>query len=281
MGAERERGDRAHPVTAGHVTNGTVDSFMRTRRSCRVLAGLTAFVLWVVVAIPAARAQDSWEHPAADATAPSGPPPPAAAVDDARHDTTVVVHVDASEPVELLRRDAAGDWQTVCFSPCDRPIAEHGAYRVGGGGVRPSPEFSLADRGPRVVLQARPSSSGWFVGGIVLVSVGGAGIGVGAFVATVVASLQGVGGASGAHDSGDPASTTRAGIVTMAAGAVAVAAGIVAIVSNRSTDVLVRAPVTAVAPEVMNCVGPIWRAPSSVEMARPAAIWTPIFVSRF
>ncbi|HEY5241659.1 MAG TPA: hypothetical protein VIJ22_09350, partial [Polyangiaceae bacterium] len=157
-----------------------------------ILSSLAALV-GVALAPAAAGAQDAWEHPVVDDPPPSRPTVPRLeAGEHAPPDTTVVVHIDAPEAVELQRRDASGDWRAVCSSPCDRPLEEHGHYRVAGDGVRPSSDVTLTGHGERVALEARPSSNGWFTGGIVLVAVGGASLGTGAFMATVVASLQGV-----------------------------------------------------------------------------------------
>ena len=262
-------------------TNAVLGGRMHAPRSRLIVSASATFLGSALAAVPAS-AQDSWSHPAVDDAPPASQPAPRFDMAaDARRDTAVVVHIDAPEPVELQRRDANDAWQAVCSSPCDRPLAEHALYRVAGEGLRPSSDISLAGHGERITLDARPSSSGWFTGGIVLVSVGGASVGTGAFVATVVASLQGVSGASDSHDSGDPASTTRAGIVLMVVGTVAVATGIVAIVSNRSTTVRVLATPTPQEVGAPAPAGPTWTASSRIEMGWPAAMWTPVFTARF
>jgi hypothetical protein len=249
---------------------------------CLRFAIATGTVVAGVLASNAASAQDAPGYSGADDRPP--PAPPVLWLDsskDAEHDTTVVVHMNTPESVELQRRDTNGEWRPVCSSPCDRPLAEHRQYRVAGEGVRPSAELTLEGHGERISLEARPSSSGWFTGGIVLVSTGGAFLATGVFVATVVASLQGVAGAAGAGDQSDSASTVRVGIVLIVVGAAAVATGIVAIVSNRSTGVFVQGAPPPRDSNVAPTRGAIWGDPSKIEAALPAVNWMPLFTTRF
>jgi hypothetical protein len=86
---------------------------------------------------------------------------------DARRDTTVVVHIDSAEPVDLEREDVTGDWSVVCTSPCDRRVPEHPLYRIAALGVRDSDEFWLQGHGSRrVELAVRPTPSAWLAAGL-------------------------------------------------------------------------------------------------------------------
>jgi hypothetical protein len=219
-----------------------------------------------------AQAQEAWTSPEVD--------PPAAAdprldpSDDARHDTTVVVHVDSPEPVELQRQDADGVWRDVCSSPCDRSLAEHRAYRVAGSGISASEELSLQGRGRRVTLDVRPSSSGWVVAGIVMTSVGGATLATGALLAAVVAGLQHGEAAAGGRSQSDATTTATAGIAMMAIGAAAVVAGVVAIANNPLTP-------TGVQVHEVAAAAPTWREPAGVEAAVPKVAWVAVVGGRF
>ncbi len=235
---------------------------------------LSTFALCLagLLAGPPARAQEAWTNPEVD--------PPAAAdprldpSDDARHDTTVVVHVDSPGPVALQRQDADGVWRDVCSSPCDRALAVHRPYRVAGSGISASEEFSLQGRGTRVTLDVRPSSNGWVVAGIVMTSVGGATLATGALLAAVVAGLQHGEAAAGGRPQSDAATTATAGIAMMAIGAAAVVAGVVAIAENPLTP-------TGVQVHDVAAAAPMWREQAGVEAAVPRVAWVAVVGGRF
>jgi hypothetical protein len=114
---------------------------------------------------------------------------------------------------------------------------------VVGDGARPSRTFGLPLRpsGATANLAVSPSSKGWFVGGIVFVSVGGPVLVVGLLVALAGAVASSVNGSSDttAQD------WKSGGLATAAVGAVGVVAGIVAIVSNAHSDVSFGPPAEA------------------------------------
>jgi len=48
------------------------------------------------------------------------------------------------------------DWESVCPTPCQKPVALGGEYRIGGEGITPSNSFQI--HGPRTVLNVDPGS---------------------------------------------------------------------------------------------------------------------------
>jgi hypothetical protein len=124
----------------------------------------------------------------------------------------------------------------VCTAPCDRPLAEHEEYRVGGPGVRPSLPFTLEGHGGRVRVAAQVASSGWFTGGVVLAAIGATTAAAGVVVATIVADLAGL-----SQGFSPPiAGVQAAGITMIAVGAVALGCGIVALAENTESRVELR-----------------------------------------
>jgi hypothetical protein len=67
-------------------------------------------------------------------SAPPPPPPPASPPPSRdgveRSPRRVVLEIHASSPVKLQQSVGAGDWQTVCASPCNEPQRVDAAYRI-------------------------------------------------------------------------------------------------------------------------------------------------------
>ncbi len=161
------------------------------------------------------------------APAPAPTPTPAPGPPDAM----VLVHIDSPSPVELqVTHGQKNDWQTVCASPCDQAFAAHGSYRIAGSGVRPSSTFTLSAMHGRADLVVSPASSGWFVGGIVMLGVGGGVTLVGAFIG-LIAGLTATVDKSGTSTNIETTGWTMAGV-----GAIGLVAGIVAVASNTHSS---------------------------------------------
>jgi hypothetical protein len=192
---------------------------------------------------------------------------------DARRDTTVVVHIDSAEPVDLEREDVTGDWSVVCTSPCDRRVPEHPLYRIAALGVRDSDEFWLQGHGSRrVELAVRPTPSAWLAVGYVLASVGGVLFAAGGLI--VGTSL---------HDTQTYASrdTTVAGITVLVVGALAVAAGLYEVFTHPASPVAIRAlhpkdPIPARQPPTM-----AWSNAARTDASQPLTLWLPLLTKRF
>lgn len=166
----------------------------------------------------------------------AGTPPPGVAM--------VTVHIDADADVILEQqvaggRWAGGEWRDVCQAPCDMSLPTNTMYRVGGPGVRSSRPFSIEGRDGKAVLEVHGASSGAFVGGIVLISLGPLAIIVGAGVALAGAFENSV-SCSGIYstcssNSGD--GLVAGGLVTMGIGLAATIIGGVLIGTNSKTKV--------------------------------------------
>lgn len=155
-------------------------------------------------------------------SAPAAPPP--------GREGSVVVHMDVDEGLTLERQEGRG-WAVVCSAPCDREIPLDGIYRVNGSGVRPSAPMSFtAKAGEHIVITADTASTGGFVGGIVMTSLGVPIFIIGSLVLLVVAAID-------SANSGTDTSAGKAwgwGMFTV--GAVSTVVGIILIVKNsRST----------------------------------------------
>jgi hypothetical protein len=174
--------------------------------------------------------------------------------------------------VELqVKHGPKDDWQTVCSSPCDQSFPAHGTYRIAGSGTRPSHSFTLSATHGRADLVVNPSSSGWFVGGIVMLSVGGAALLVGAFIG-LIADLTSKVDTSGTSSQIESTGWTVAGV-----GAIGLIAGIVAVASNSQSGVeLHDAGTTPAAQHVAT-----WRDASAFERVVPPAVAVPILNGSF
>ena len=205
--------------------------------------------------------------------APTPSPSPSQTPAATPPDTTVLVHIDSPSPVELqVTHGQKNDWQTLCTSPCDQQFPAHGTYRIAGDGARPSHSFTLSAMHGRADLVVNPSSSGWFVGGIVLLSVGGAVMLVGAFIG-LIAELTSTVDKSGTSTNIESTGWTMAGV-----GAIGLVAGIVAMASNAHSGVeLHDAGATPPPPQHVAT----WRSSPAFEMALPPAVAVPILSGSF
>jgi len=184
----------------------------------------------------------------------------------------VLVHIDSPSPVELqVTHGEKNDWQTVCSSPCDQSFPAHGTYRIAGDGARPSQSFTLSAMHGRANLVANPSSSGWFVGGIVLLAVGGAVMLVGAFIG-LIADITSTVDKSGTSSQIETTGWTMAGV-----GAIGLVAGIVAMASNSHSGVELHDGAAAPAPQH----AATWRDSPAFEMVVPRAVAVPILSGSF
>lgn len=97
-----------------------------------------------------------------------------AAADELAPPTTVSVHIDTPEPVELQMQQG-DEWIPVCSSPCDRVVSTTNLYRIDGSGVRTSKPFRIMGNG-KVRLDVEPTSSANHAIGVVVVVTGGVGL---------------------------------------------------------------------------------------------------------
>jgi hypothetical protein len=263
----------------GGILRGTIiDAIPNAQARIQLATGEIATVPWSEIA--------RFEHGSTPST-PAPPPQPPARPEPKRAALGgVMVHIDSPSPVELQRKGdvsmqlstgpSARLWETVCASPCDQQIATKGLYRIVGDGARPSGEFGLPSAPGPVTLTVSPSSTGWFVGGIVLLSVGGITMLVGLFIG-LVASL-----ASTVDTSGTSQDWATGGWTAFGLGAAGLVVGIVAMVGSRHTGVDVSngdagghgmaSPWTRVAS---------WRGATPEQKLAPPVIGVPIFNTSF
>ncbi len=204
---------------------------------------------------------------------PSTPAPaPAQATTATPTDTMVLVHIDSPSSVELqVTHGQKNDWQTVCSAPCDQALPAHGTYRIAGDGARPSHNFTLSAMHGRADLVVSPSSNGWFVGGIVLLAVGGAATLVGAFIG-LIAEITSTVDKSGTSSQIESTGWTVAGV-----GAIGLVAGIVAMASNAHSGVELHDEGTAPAAQHVAT----WRDAPVFERVVPPAVAVPILGGSF
>jgi hypothetical protein len=118
---------------------------------------------------------------------------------------------------------------------------------------------------------ASPASSGWFVGGIVLLSVGGAALLVGAVIGLVAGITSTV------DKSGTSSQIETTGWTVAGAGAIGLIGGIVVMVSNAHSGVELHDAGATPAPQH----AATWRDTPALEMAVPPAFAVPILSGSF
>jgi hypothetical protein len=224
----------------GGILRGTIiDAIPNAQARIQLATGEIATVPWSEVS----RFEHASTAPAAPA-APAPAPPPASRSEPSKREAAPVgltVHIDSPSAVELqhkgpLNGGSDGEtptWHTVCSSPCDRRLPSEGHYRIVGDGARPSRDFMLPEGTGTVTLAVSPSSSGWFVGGIVLMSVGGITMLVGLLIG-LVGSL-----ASTVDSSGTAQDWATGGWAAFGLGAAGLIVGIIALASNVHTGVTI------------------------------------------
>ena len=102
-------------------------------------------------------------------------PPALHDVATAHVQTAVRVHFVSDRKASLYRDIPPKDAELVCSAPCDADVPAAGAYRVSGGGLDPSPWFSLdAPEGGRATIEAHGAGAGTTWTGVSFAVVGGA-----------------------------------------------------------------------------------------------------------
>jgi hypothetical protein len=91
-----------------------------------------------------------------------------------------IVTLRADNPRARLQVMTQLKWQDVCLAPCNVPVHPGGTYRVGGGSIRGSEEFTMPRASGQVVVDAQVGSKvkrgigiGLTIGGAVSALVGG------------------------------------------------------------------------------------------------------------
>jgi hypothetical protein len=144
-----------------------------------------------------------------------------------------IVTLRADNPRARLQVMTQLKWQDVCLAPCNVPVHPGGTYRVGGGSIRGSEEFTMPRPSGQVVIDAQVGSKvkrgigiGLTVGGIVSAALGG------------IFVLAGQDGSNSNSTYNNNEADARVGIFYLVIGAVLMAVGIP--LSASSTSVQVR-----------------------------------------
>jgi hypothetical protein len=242
----------------GGMLRGTIiDAIPNSQARIQLATGEIATVPWSEVA--------RIEH-AATIPTPATPATPTSRAEprkspDAFLGGAIVVHIDSPSNVELQRDMGHHDWQTVCTSPCDAQLPTEGHYRITGEGSRPSREFMIPPSGRTATLTVTPSSQGWFVGGIVLISVGAPMMLIGLVIGAVGSAVS-----TADPDSGTAHDWARGGWTAALLGAAGLVVGIVGLTSNVHSGVTFGASETAAASP-----GPPWSRVATWRGATPEA----------
>jgi hypothetical protein len=218
----------------GGMHRGTIiDAIPGSQARIQLATGEIATVPWSEVA----RIEHASAAPAAaPPVQPAQPAPsPGAARAPAGTEGGVLLHIESPATVSLQRpipgtEGKRPDWLTVCTSPCDARVPP-GRYRIAGDGVRPSGDF-VVPATAQATLTVSPGSKGWFVGGIVLLSVGAPVLLVGLLIGAVSSIIA-------TADAPNPTADDWAhgGWTAAFLGGAAMIAGIVGIANNSHSGV--------------------------------------------
>jgi len=99
------------------------------------------------------------------------------------------VHVASPRPVQVQRLSADGEWETVCTSPCDRPLRTRETYQIAGDGMTTSHAFTISANADRVALTVALVSSDMRTLGVTSVTAGALGL-AGAFLTFLAYSFS-------------------------------------------------------------------------------------------
>ncbi len=256
-------GDVIHLKNGGQLRGTIVDVIPGSHARIQLATGEVATIPWADIA----RVES--------ASRPSTAPAPAPTPTPAAPEPQKLVHIDAPRQVALERQTANPKvWIEVCQSPCDKRVPASGNYRIGGSGVRASRTFVLdAGTEDRVFIEVDPGSKGWFVGGIVITSLGGATMLIGLMLAAIGSAAS---SSFSTHDN----SLTTAGLTTAAVGALVAVGGLVALTSNSSsTATRTSVPSTAAGGNDVSKRAPTWT--SSPTLGATTPIVLPVFTATF
>jgi hypothetical protein len=266
-------GDVIYLKNGGLLRGTLIDAIPNAQARIQLATGEIATVPWQEID----RIEQSTVKPAtAAAVLPAAALPPASP-------SNVWVHLDASDDVRLQQdRTNDDDWVTVCSAPCDIQLPTAYYYRVAGGGLKASGEFTLhAQPGERETLDVHGASKGWFVLGVVAIPVGllvgYIGLIVGAFGTLVSTASSASGQPSSAANNAAGVGWTMFGI-----GLVAAAGGLILVIANWKTSVSqdIGARTGLLLPDSWKRL-PTWREATPEQKALPQVMGIPIVSGQF
>ena len=196
------------------------------------------------------------------------------------------VHIETDREIVLEGSPPEGGWAVVCNAPCDRDLPLDYSYRVTGPGIRRSKVFQIgAQAGQRVVISINPGSTGGFVGGIVLASIGIPVIFVGLIV-VLVGALENAtcDTVTGTCTGNSGSSTETTGWIITLVGVGSIVTGIILIAGNARTSQTQEIVLPGAQPVHKDDAWlrvPTWHEPSNLETGLPRAQTLPIFSHSF
>lgn len=219
------------------------------------------------------------------ATASTTPPTPPGTVPAEK--SLVTVHIEGPDDVQL-EQDTTGqdDWAVVCSGTCDRSLSTAYWYRVSGGGIKASSQFSLHGQpGSKVTLNVSPASKGWFIAGLIAIPVGGIIAYIGLVLGVVGSAASDASSTAGSNQafrgSSDVAAT---GWTMLAVGGLAAVGGLVLTISNWKTgvtqDLAAKTP-TPSSDAALRLPTPTWREPGVEARTLPPAWSMPVLSGSF
>jgi hypothetical protein len=192
----------------------------------------------------------------------------------------VLVHLESTAPVTLVRLDEDNEVLEACTAPCDRRLPLEGTYRIDGTTVRSTWPFQLrGSDGERVVVRVSTKLRSDYQNAKTLMAVGTVAISV-ALAVLVVAVVVGVSNADAQTGGGKSCSACSVaevgGGVLGLAGMVVSTVGIVRGISNVSSvaALSVEPPASARSPTGAARQEGVWRRPEVLAGAwgRPATV---------
>jgi hypothetical protein len=215
-------------LKGGGIIRGTlIEAIPNDHATVELATGQSAVIPWDRI--------ERIDRSGASSPAPAPVPPPVVAPPRSSGGSAVV-HIESDAPVILERRDPGGGrWALACSAPCDEELPLASSYRISGAGVRDSNSFRLNARpGDHIVLDVSTASKGAFAGGIVLTSIGGGSLLLGAMVLMTVAAENASNPYQSSNSDGNAGTV---GWIMLGAGAASVLVGVLVIVGNRHSNV--------------------------------------------
>ncbi len=168
----------------------------------------------------------------AQTVAPQWPPPGQPGVASDLKLTGPMVTFTNDNPRARLQQLNFVKWVDVCLAPCGRTLDPAGVYRVGGGTVLPSPNFTLPRHDGPVLVQAQT--------GTVVKKWVGFGVGIGGVVAAAYGGLylllaRSIDNSGDFHDSTGTNVISTFGIALLVTGGVLMAIGFPIFASQRTS----------------------------------------------
>ena len=264
-------------LKGGGILRGTlIDAIPHMQARIQLATGEIATVPWDQI--------DQIEHASTPGPGPAPGPstaPTTPAPKPPAPSATVFVHIEGSDDVQLLQdKSGDGDWATVCYAPCDKPLPTGPMYRIDGSGIKQSSSFHLAatDNGQHESIAVHGASTAWFIIGCIAVPIGGI-AGYFGLVLGLTGSLL-----SSADSSGATGGVAAAGWTTFAIGAAAVVGGVLLVVTNMKTTVsqdVAGGPAAAILHADAYKRLPSWSETTPIDRAMPPVVGIPLVHATF